>query len=83
MAPERLPRRRYRCRACGVSFAARPVTQASDGALLLNHLAARHRDQVGPYLRHMEVGEDIASVAAEAYELIEGAPDGGAADGKL
>jgi hypothetical protein len=75
-------RRRYRCRFYGVSFAARPVTQAPDGALLLIHLAARHRDRVGPYLRCMEVGEDIVSVADEAYELIEGAPDGGAADGK-
>jgi hypothetical protein len=46
----------------------------------LYHLQ-RHLDQVGPYLQRMET-EDIASVAAEAYELIEGAPDGGAADGK-
>jgi hypothetical protein len=26
---------------------------------------------VGPYLRRMEAGEDIATVAAEAYEVID------------
>jgi hypothetical protein len=62
------PRKRYRCRFCGVSFAALPVTQEPNGAVLLNHLAARHRDRVGPYLRRMEAGEDIAETAAEGKE---------------
>jgi hypothetical protein len=38
--------------------------------MLLQHLSAMHPDQVGPYLRRMAT-EDIASVAAEAYELID------------
>jgi hypothetical protein len=65
------PRRRYRCRDCGDDFpAALPVTHAPDGVMLLNHLSAMHRDRVGPYLRRMEAGEDIATVAAEAYEVV-------------
>ena len=59
-----------------------PVTQAPNGAMLLNHLSAMHREELKPYLARMAAGEDIATVAAEAYEVIEGAPDGGAADGK-
>ena len=47
MVPDRLPRRRYPCRFCGVSFAALLVTQAPDGAVLLIHLSAMHRDRVG------------------------------------
>jgi hypothetical protein len=48
MAPKRLSRR-YRSRYCGYDFpAALPVTGEPDGAMLLNHLAAMHRDQVGP-----------------------------------
>jgi hypothetical protein len=54
-----------------IKAAALPVTQEPDGAMLLNHLAAMHRDQVEPYLRRMET-EDIATVAAEAYEVIDG-----------
>ena len=66
-------RKRYRCRSCGVDFpAAWPVTHAPNGALRLQHLAARPRDQVGPYLRRLEAGADIAAVAAEAYEQIAG-----------
>jgi len=66
-------RRRYCCRYCRYDFPAwLPVAQRPDGAMLLNHLSAMHPDQVGPYLRRIEAGEDIATVAAEAYEVIEG-----------
>jgi hypothetical protein len=36
--------------------------------MLLQHLSAMHPDQVGPYLARMAAGENIATVAAEAYE---------------
>jgi hypothetical protein len=65
------PRPRYRCRYCGYDFpAALPVTGAPNGAMLLNHLSAMHREQVGPYLARM-AAEDIATVAAEAFEVVE------------
>jgi hypothetical protein len=71
------PRKRYRCRYCGFDFpAALPVTQAPNGAMLLQHLSAMHPDQVEPYLRRMETGEEIATVAAEALEVVEGEDDG-------
>ena len=38
--------------------------------MLLHHLSDRHPDQVGPYLARMRT-EDIATVAAEAYEVVE------------
>jgi hypothetical protein len=63
--------RRYRCRYCGHDFpAALPVTQAPNGAMLLNHLSAMHRDQVGPDLRRMET--DCIDVVVDAYEVVEG-----------
>jgi hypothetical protein len=40
--------------------------------MLLNHLSAMHPDRVGPYLRRMAAGEDMDTVAAEAYEVVEG-----------
>jgi hypothetical protein len=55
MAPKRLSRR-YRCRYCG--------------AMLLYHLGQQHPDQVGPYLERIRT-EYIATVAAEAFEVIE------------
>ena len=65
-------KRRYRCRYCGYDFpASLPVTQEPNGAMLLNHLSAMHPDQVWPYLARMAT-EDIATVAAEAYEIVEG-----------
>jgi hypothetical protein len=66
------PRKRYRCRYCGVSFAGLPVTQEPNGATLSHRLSYHHPDQVGPYLQRLEAGEDIADTAAEAYEVIEG-----------
>jgi hypothetical protein len=65
-------RKRFKCRFCGHGLPAwLPVAQRLDGALLLNHLSAMHPDQVGPYLDRMAT-EDIATVAAEAYEIVEG-----------
>jgi hypothetical protein len=74
-SPERpplTPRRRYRCRYCGAVFNAwLPVAKRPHGALLLHHLSQDHPDQVGPYLDRMRHDEDIATVAAEAYEVVE------------
>jgi hypothetical protein len=66
------PPKRYRCRVCGRDLPAwLPVVKRPDGAMLLQHLGARHRDQVGLYLERMRT-EDIATVAAEAFEVEEG-----------
>jgi hypothetical protein len=76
MASARPSRRRYRCRFCAALLPAwLPVAKRPNGAMLLNHLAAMHPDQVGPSLRRMAT-EDIATVAAEAYEVIEVDADG-------
>jgi hypothetical protein len=37
--------------------------------MLLHHLGDRHPSEVRPYLKRMAT-EDIATVAAEAYEII-------------
>jgi hypothetical protein len=60
-----------------------PWTRRPNGALLLGHLSQDHPGELRPYLARMAAGADIASVAAEAYELVEEAPEGGAVDGKL
>jgi hypothetical protein len=65
------PRRRYRYCYCGVDLpAALPVTQAPNGAMLLNHLSAMHPTEVGLYLRRMAT-ECISTVAAEVFEVVE------------
>jgi hypothetical protein len=46
------------------------VAQRLDGAMLLHHLGAMHPTEIGPYLVRMRT-EDIGTVAAEAYEVIE------------
>jgi hypothetical protein len=38
--------------------------------MLLYHLSQHHPDHVGPYLKRMAT-EDIATMAAEAYEVEE------------
>jgi hypothetical protein len=38
--------------------------------MLLHYLSQHHPDQVGPYLERMRT-ECIATIAAEAYELVE------------
>jgi hypothetical protein len=63
--------RRYRCRFCGHILPAwLLVAKRPDGAMLLYHLGQHHLDQVGPYLERMRT-ECIATVAAEAYEVVE------------
>jgi hypothetical protein len=67
------PRRRYRCRYCGLRFNAwLPWAKAPNGVLLFGHLSQHHADQMGPYLRRIDAGEAITTVAAEAYEVVEG-----------
>lgn len=66
MSPEHLSRRRYRCRFCGAVL---PAAKRPDVVMLLGHLSQRHPDQVGPYLERMRI-EDIATVAAEGYEMV-------------
>ena len=44
--------------------------QAAQRAMLLHHLADMHPIEARPYLKRMAT-EDIATVAAEAYEVIE------------
>jgi hypothetical protein len=74
--------RRYRCRSCGPRCHAwRPWAKAPNGVLLFGHLSLHHADQVGPYLRRIEAGEDIATVAAEAYEVVEGDEEEARSDG--
>jgi len=48
----------------------RPAAQRPNGAMLLHHLGDMHPAEVGPYLKRMRT-EDIATVAAEAYEVVE------------
>jgi hypothetical protein len=69
-------RKRFKCRFCGhVLPAWLPVAKRPDGAMLLYHLGQHHPDQVGPYLDRMRT-ECIATVAAEAHEVVEWEDDG-------
>jgi len=53
------PRKRYRCRSCGAELPAwLPVFNESNGAMLLDHLSARHPDQVKAYLDRMPTDDD-------------------------
>jgi hypothetical protein len=71
MTPPR-PSKRYRCRACDVLLPAwLPVAKRPNGAMLLHHLSAMHPDQVQPYLDRMRTVEEIAPVAAAAFEVVE------------
>ena len=65
-------RRRYRCRYCGVHPARlAPVGQGPERRNpALPPRPQHHPDQVGPYLERMAT-EYIATVAAEAYEVVE------------
>ncbi len=51
-------------------FAWLPAARRPNGAILLGHLSQQHPDRVGPYLEQMRT-EDIGTVAAQAFELIE------------
>jgi hypothetical protein len=64
--------KRFNCCFCGrVLKAWLPVAKRPDGAMRLGHLSQSHPEEVGPYLRRMAAGEDIATVAAEAFEVVE------------
>jgi hypothetical protein len=66
--------KRYRCRFCGHDLPAwLPVAKRPNGAMLLYHLSQQHPDRVGPYLDRMRT-EDIGTVAAEAFEIVEDHP---------
>jgi hypothetical protein len=73
----RAPPRRYRCRFCGLLLSAwLPVAREPNGAMLLQHLSHTHPDQVGAYLARMHTDEDITSVAADSYEVVDGDDQG-------
>jgi len=55
----------HQCKGC------RDALWAPNGPMLVHHLSAMHPAEVGPYLARMAT-EDIATVAAEAFEVIEG-----------
>ncbi len=70
-------RKRYRCRFCGITLSAwLPVAKRPDGAMLLYHLSQQHPDEIGPYLERIRTAEDIGTVAAEAFDIIEETPAG-------
>jgi hypothetical protein len=63
--------KRDRCRSYGrVRPAWLPAAQHPNGAMLLHHLGDMHPSEVGPYLKRMAT-EDIATVTAEAYAVVE------------
>jgi hypothetical protein len=49
------------------------VAQRLDSAMLLYQLSQHHPDQVGAYLARMRT-EDIATVAAAAYAMMQDLP---------
>jgi hypothetical protein len=66
-------RKRFKCRFCGLILPAwLPVAKRPNGAMLLTHLSQHHRAEaaVQALLARMRM-EDIATVAAEAYEVVE------------
>ncbi len=64
-------RKRFKCRFCGSMLPAwLPVAKRPEASMLLYHLGQHHPEDVGPYLERMRT-ECIATVAAEAYEVIE------------
>jgi hypothetical protein len=65
------PQKRYRCRSGSRILPAwLPVMQQPDGPILLHHLSTMHPTEAGPYLARLRT-EDIATVAAEASEVVE------------
>jgi hypothetical protein len=65
------PRRRYRCRFCGVFAAWLAVPGAPDGATLLHHMSPSHPAELRPYLAQMVEGGDITAVIVQAYKVVE------------
>jgi hypothetical protein len=65
------PRKRYRCRFCGVVLPAwLPVAKRPKSSMLLYHLGQHHLEAIGPYLRRMET-ECIDAVLGELFEVVE------------
>jgi hypothetical protein len=61
------------CTFCGDMLPAwLPVAKCPDGALLLHHLSAMHREVVGSYLARIHTDADHNRVVVEAYEVVEG-----------
>jgi hypothetical protein len=59
------------CRYCGAELPAwLPVFNAPNGAMLLDHLAQQHPDQVGASLDQMPTDDDHDQVV-QAYEVVE------------
>jgi hypothetical protein len=66
------PQRRYRCRYCQALLPAwLPVSREPNGAMLLHHLTQQHPAEAKAYLARMHRTEDIGTVAAEAFEVME------------
>jgi hypothetical protein len=72
------PRKRYKCKFCGLILNAwLPAFQAPNGALLLGHLTQHHYAEARPYRQRLrDTSEEIATVAAEAFEVVAAAEDG-------
>jgi hypothetical protein len=65
--PQRL--REFRCRFCGMVLNAwLPVSQAPEGVVRLGHLSPHHPTDVGTFLNPRHTTEDIAPMAAQAFE---------------
>jgi hypothetical protein len=68
-----MTRKRFKCKFCGVILPAwLPVAKRPNGAMLLTHLSQNHRAEVAVkrLLERMRT-EEIAAVAAEAFEVVE------------
>jgi hypothetical protein len=63
---------RVRSRLCGAALPGFfSITGEPNGAILLQHLGAMPRGEVNAYLDRMHRTEDIATVAMEAFEVVE------------
>jgi hypothetical protein len=68
------PRRRYRCRFCGVFAAWLAVPGAPDGATLLHHISQSHPAELKPLLEQMHTDDDITPAIVQAYEVVDSTP---------
>ena len=66
------PTKRFTCRFCRhVLPAWLSVAQEPDGAMPLGHLGRQHPTEIGALLAQMRTTEDIAPMAAQAFEVTE------------
>jgi hypothetical protein len=64
--------KRFTCRICGAVLPAwLLMAKRPDGAMLLQPVGQDHPDQVGLYLDRMHRTEDIGTLAAEAFKVVE------------